>query len=353
MEQNTCEKDLRESVSNEGEVQIILEEKNKSKSFSIKDFYNRSIKKHMTPLAAILLVIVLVLTSVLFIQGGSVRMLKKDLNNANMLHRAVYDKSQKIELAGESDRIHTYNIAYGDVCIPAIEGVPKSTYKDEDFITDENGFKQYYIDGELCSYVGVDVSEHNGYIDWQKVRDAGVDFAMLRIGGRGWGEAGVLYGDSMFWENLRGAKAAGLMVGAYFYSQAISAEEAKEEAEFVLEILDGESLDYPIAFDWETVEGGVGARTDNLSPDILTECARAFCDRIKYAGYTPCLYTGATLAYYKYDLGVLSDIDIWYAFYNDTPGLYYNYMIWQYASDGRVSGISGDVDLNICFKNYK
>lgn len=341
MEQNINEKDIEVSVPQETE------------NTRDKTDFKKAVRKYMTPLSAGLLVLALVLSAVLFIQGGTVRKLKKDLNMEKALHRAVYDKSQKIELAGESDRIYTYNSAYGDVCIPAIEGVPKSTYKEENFVTDENGYKQYYIDGELCSYTGVDVSEYNGSIDWQKVRASGVDFAILRIGGRGWGEAGVLYSDSMFWENLSGAKDAGLMVGVYFYSQAITPEEAEEEAEYVLEILEGESLDYPVVFDWEVVEGGVGARTDNLSPDILTQCARTFCDRIKEAGYTPCLYTGSTLAYYKYDLGVLSDIDIWYAFYNDTPGLYYNYMMWQYASDGNVEGISGNVDLNICFKNYK
>lgn len=353
MEQNICEKDFVEETAGQAETQLASEEKNKNDAPIIKVNKKRKISKYLNPLGAVLLIIVLVLSAVLFIQGGSVRKLKKELSKANALHQAVYDKSQKIELAGKSDRINTYNIAYGDVRIPAIENVPKSTYKDENFFTNEKGFKEYYIDGELCSYVGVDVSEYNGYIDWQAVKNDGVDFAILRIGGRGWGQAGVLYEDSMFFENLRGAKDAGLMVGVYFYSQAITPQEAEEEAQFVLGMLDGESLDYPVVFDWEVVEGDVDARTDNLDPEVLTQCARAFCDKIKEAGYTPCLYTGSTLAYYKYDLGQLSDVDIWYAYYNDTPGLYYNYMMWQYASDGKVSGINGDVDLNICFKNYK
>ena len=311
-----------------------------------------NIRKGINPVSIILFLVVILLSVALIFQTIGAGRLRKDLDKANMLHKAVYNDVQKIEVAGPTDRIYTYNYAYGNVAIPAIEGVAKSTYKYENFTTNDEGYKEYYIDGELRSYVGVDVSEHNGSIDWDQVRESGVSFAMLRIGGRGWGSEGVMYEDSMFKENLQGAKDAGLMVGAYFFSQAITPEEAVQEAEYVLSILDNESLDYPIAFDWETVEN-VGARTDDITPDTLTACARAFCDRISVEGYKPCLYVGTALAYYKYDLGELSDLDVWYAYYNDTPTLYYNYMIWQYASDGKVDGISGDVDLNICFKNYK
>ncbi len=297
------------------------------------------------PAVAVLLAVVLVLTCVLCIMGGK-------LQERNKIHRAIYDKSQKIELAGETDRVPLTNYGLGDIAIPAIEGVPVSTYKDENFRTDSKGYKYYYEDGELCSYVGIDVSGHNGDIDWQAVKDSGVDFVMLRIGGRGYGEEGSLYDDTYFKKNLRGAKSAGLMVGAYFFSQAVTPQEAEEEAEYAISLLGGASLDYPLAFDWEIIEGAE-ARTDNISPQTLTSCARAFCDRVKKSGYIPALYTGSQLAYYKYDLGQLSDIDIWYAFYNDTPALYYNYTIWQYSCTGLVEGIEGSVDLNICFKNYK
>ncbi|MBQ8000946.1 MAG: glycoside hydrolase family 25 protein [Ruminococcus sp.] len=304
------------------------------------------IKLWFNPAVAVLLVITLVLTGAVCVMSGK-------LSEHSKIHRAIYDKSQTIQVAGETDRIPLTNYGLGDIAIPAIEGVPLSTYKDENFVTDDKGFKHYYQDGELCSYVGIDVSAYNGDIDWQAVKASGVDFVMLRIGGRGYGAEGVMYEDSYFKSNLRGAKAAGLMVGAYFFSQAVSAQEAVEEAEYALSLIGRVSLDYPVAFDWEIMEGVDEARTENISPQTLTDCARVFCDRIKKAGYTPALYTGSQLAYYKYDLGQLSDIDIWYAFYNDTPALYYNYMIWQYSCTGQVSGIQGDVDLNICFKNYK
>lgn len=321
-----------------------------------KNFFEDKLKRftvYLNPVTALMLCLIMIMSVVLVIVGISLFGLSSELDELRSSHRGVYNNSQSVVLSGESERIYTYNYAYGDVAIPAIPGVPKSMYKNENFQTDSNGFKYYYQDSELCSYVGVDVSEHNGSIDWNRVKDAGVDFVMLRIGGRGWGQEGIMYRDSSFSENLREAKEAGLMVGAYFFSQAITEEEAVEEAQYAIDILNGESLDYPLAFDWETIEGAESARTDNISPDTLTLCARAFCDTVKEANYIPCLYTGSTLAYYKYDLAQLADIDIWYAFYDDTPGLYYNYMIWQYSATGKVDGISGDVDLNICFKNYK
>lgn len=316
-----------------------------------KSFFGR-IRRCINPVVAVLLVAVIALSVSLVIVATSVGRLSGKIDNMNNQNRGIYNKNTQVALAGESDRIYTYNSAYGDVAIPAISGVPVSVYKEENFREDSNGFKYYYEDGNLRSYVGVDVSEHNGEIDWQRVKDAGVDFAMLRIGGRGWGQEGVMYADSLFLENLRAARQAGIKVGAYFFSQAVTEEEAAAEAEYSISLLQGEALDYPLAFDWENIEGVTGARTENISPDVLTKCARAFCDRVKEEGYTPCLYTGSALAYYKYDLAQLCDIDLWYAFYSDTPGLYYNYMMWQYTASGTVDGISGSVDLNICFKDY-
>lgn len=303
-------------------------------------------REQITPLSLALLAVVLILSIVLSVVSTR-------LSGMESVHRAVYDKSQKIETASAADRIPLHNNALGDIAIPAIEGVPVSKYKDENFTVDDRGFRYYYEDSELLSYVGIDVSVHNGDIDWQAVKADGVDFVMLRIGGRGYGAEGVLYEDESLLSNLRGARAAGLWVGAYFFSQATTAEEAEEEAEYAVSLLHGEKLDFPLAFDWEIVESYDSTRVDNVDPRTLTDCARAFCDKVEKKGYIPMLYTGTSLAYYKYDLAQLADIDIWYASYSDSPDMYYNYMMWQYSSTGRVDGIDGDVDLNICFKNYK
>lgn len=335
----------REVLTEEKEVMTPLYTNPEKPDKKQKKKHSGLFRSWFNPMVAVLLALSLVLLTVVCVQGSKLR-------NHKEIHRAIYDMSQEVSVAGKTDRVPLSQYGLGDTAIPAIEGVPVCLYKDENFRTDENGYMYYYEDEELCSYMGVDVSDFNGYIDWQAVKDSGVDFAMLRIGGRGYGEEGTLYDDTYFRTNLHNAKQAGLDVGAYFFSQAITAEEAKEEAEYAISLLRGASLDYPLAFDWEFIEGDT-ARTDNISPDMLTACARAFCDEVKRAGYIPALYTGSSLAYYKYDLGQLSDIDIWYAFFNDTPDFYYNYTIWQYSCTGAVDGIEGNVDLNICFKNYK
>ena len=270
----------------------------------------------------------------------------------NSLHKAVYDQSSELTLTQDGDKVDFYNVDVGPAAIPAWEGVPICTYKEENFLTDSKGLKYYYEDGELASYAGIDVSTYNGDIDFDAVKNFGIDFVIVRLGGRGYGEEGVLFEDDYAIENLRRAKAAGLMVGAYFFSQAITPEEAEEEANFCLDILDGFYLDYPLVFDWEQIDSAENPRTNDIDPDILTDCAVAFCHTVKKAGYIPCLYTDSKKAYMKFDLSKLSDVDIWYAFYNDSPDMYYNYMMWQYSCTGQVDGIEGDVDLNICFKNY-
>lgn len=303
-------------------------------------------------LTAILLAVILILSAVSLVQSIRVSNLSAQVYNIENVHRAIYDKSQSIEIAGPADRIKLSDFGLGEIMIPALEGVPVSKYKHENFREDSKGYKYYYEDGELCSYVGIDVSGHNGTIDWNKVKASGIDFVMFRIGGRGYGQEGVLYSEPSLVSDIRAAKKAGLDVGGYFFSQAISAAEAREEAEYAVSLLRGERLSYPLAFDWEVIDYDT-ARTDDIAPQTLTDCARAFCDTVKEEGYIPCLYTGVSLAYYKYDLSQLSDVDIWYASYSDTPDLYYNYMMWQYSCTGSVDGIEGEVDLNICFKNYK
>ena len=298
------------------------------------------------------IIILSVLLAIIIALSGAVLVMALKWNSNEKLHRAIYDKSQKITLAEGGEMISLYNMSMGDIQIPAIEGVPKSIYSNDNFVDAGDGFKYYYENSELCSYVGIDVSVHNGDIDWEKVAKSGVDFVMIRMGGRGYGIEGNIFADDNFEKNLKEAKKAGLWVGAYFFSQATNEKEAIEEAEFCIEMLKGEELDYPLAFDWEIVTAEGGTRCDNVDPRELTKAARAFCDKVKEEGYTPMLYSGSKVIYYKYNMAELSDIDVWYASYNDTPDLFYNYTMWQYSPSGRVEGVAGEVDLNICMKNY-
>lgn len=205
----------------------------------------------------------------------------------------------------------------------------------------------YAVDGQVSSLAGIDVSEHQGRIDWQAVADDGIDFAIIRVGRRGAAE-GEVREDERFAENMDGARRAGLDVGTYFFSQAVNEEEAVEEADFVLSRLRGHELAYPVVYDHEPVEG-VDGRADDLSVEQMTANAKAFCDRIAQAGYAAMVYGNANdLA--RYSLKELSGYGIWFAEYGSTiPSRLGRFSIWQYTNEGQVAGISGAVDLNIRF----
>ena len=212
-----------------------------------------------------------------------------------------------------------------------------------------------YDDGYLTcvsgnSWLGVDVSEYQGIIDWEQVAQSPVQFAMVRLGFRAWGSKGELHTDTYWLENLQGAKAAGLHVGVYFFSQAITVEEAVEEAQFVLQLLDGAQLDLPIVFDWETISAN-DARTNGMSRTILNACALAFCQEIAAAGYTPMVYFNQDMAKRMYDLQTIQDAGygFWLAMYTDSMTYPYQLDMWQYTSGGTVPGIKTNVDINLYF----
>ena len=212
----------------------------------------------------------------------------------------------------------------------------------------------YYLGKEITPTYGIDVSTHQGKIDWQAVAADGIEFAIIRLGYRGYGAAGTLNMDARFVENIEGALAAGLKVGVYFFSQAITVEEAIEEANFVLTALEPyrSQITLPVVFDWEDI-GTTSARTYKLDNAILNACALAFCGQIQAAGYHPMIYFYPNLGAKRYDLDLISQYPFWYCYYNGTyPNLERPFRIWQYSSTGRVAGIEGDVDLNICFWPY-
>ena len=203
----------------------------------------------------------------------------------------------------------------------------------------------YYEDGVLRSDLGVDVSSHQGAIDWPAVAADGVDFAIVRAGNRGYTE-GALYADERFAENVDGAKAAGLATGVYFFSQAVSVEEAREEAEFVLRLLAGRYLALPVAYDHEPVADGAG-RANNVDRETLTACARAFCERLEQGGYETMIY-GNSGDMARYDRADLGGRPVWFAEYDAAePHAQFDFAIWQYTNGGSVAGIDTAVDLNL------
>ncbi len=218
-----------------------------------------------------------------------------------------------------------------------------------DNLKNENGRMVYYEDKQQVSVTGIDVSDLQGDIDWYAVKSDGIDFAMLRCGRRGQTEGG-LYTDSKFFQNVTGATQAGLPFGVYFYSQATNEDEAREEAEYVLNLINGTGVLYPVVYDQENVSSGE-ARANGLSSEQLTKNAQTFCDTVENAGYTPMIYGN------QYDLSRLSvsklECSVWYAEYDceHPTSTFHDLIMWQYSHTGTVSGVSTQVDLNILFPN--
>ena len=224
------------------------------------------------------------------------------------------------------------------------EEIPENTYDPSCFYMD-GGFLRYESD-TITSQVGIDVSAHQQEIDWQRVAESGVQFAILRVGYRGYTE-GAIQEDTYFEQNLEGAIDAGLDVGVYFFSQAIDEQEAREEARFVLDKISGYLLAFPVFFDWEKIEAD--ARSDEMDLATLTAVTDAFCSAITQAGYSAGLYFNQQLGYEELHLPSLQTYTFWLAEYNDTPSFAYHFDLWQYSASGTVDGIEGDVDLNLAF----
>ncbi len=216
-------------------------------------------------------------------------------------------------------------------------------YKDKAFIK--------YSEGDRVSKTGVDVSYAQKEINWPKVKAAGVDYAMVRAGFRGY-ESGKLNIDEYFQKNMTGAQNAGLETGVYFFSQATTSAEAEEEAHFVLDLIKDYSITCPVAYDWEPVTHD-DARTDDLAGEELCECALTFCRTIEENGYKPIIYASLNLLrdqFDKYDMEVISEYPLWLAEYKDYPEFPYKFVMWQYTDEGRVDGINYDTDLNLYYE---
>lgn len=234
-------------------------------------------------------------------------------------------------------------ITYSSYTVDVLEDVPVFAYDPGSFAM-ENG-RMTCSDPAVRLVHGIDVSSHQGLIDWQAVAGDGVEFAILRAAYRGY-TVGSLNKDTTFDFNAYQADKAGLQVGAYIFSQAITVEEALEEAEFLLDILEGKNITGPVVFDWEVI-GTKDARTYGLDTETLCAAANAFCRRIAQAGYTPMVYFNPYAGYVKYDLSEILEYDFWFAQYKSQPDFYYNFQMWQYTSSGKVDGVTGNVDLDV------
>lgn len=246
------------------------------------------------------------------------------------------------------------NLIYYDektyVFAPILDAVKKHTLKAENFRKNESGEMEYVENGEVTSHKGIDVSKYQGEIAWDKVRADGVEYAFVRLGFRGY-ESGEILLDEYYEDNMRGAGAAGVKAGVYFFTQAVTVEEAKEEAAFVIENLADFDVPYPVVFDVEMITGGSG-RANKLTQQERTDITIAFCEAVKAAGYTPMIYGNVKCFTKMLDMTRLEGYEKWYAFYDDYMYLPYDVSIWQYTEKGKVDGIKGGVDMNIAYKAW-
>ena len=219
-------------------------------------------------------------------------------------------------------------------------------YNDYDtscFYYDDNG-RLHYEDENYSSATVMDVSYAQGVIDWDTVKDQGIDMVMIRLGFRGY-NSGINTLDEFYERNVEGARKAGIKMGVYFFSQAVSTEEAIEEADFVLKNIKGKHIEGPVAFDMEPISNA--DRITHLTSEEKTQIADAFMKRIQKKGYDVLLYGNPKWLGSSLWLSRLTDYDVWLAHYTDFTQWPYAYVMWQYTSTGHVPGVTGNVDLSV------
>ncbi|MDD6102175.1 MAG: glycoside hydrolase family 25 protein [Clostridiales bacterium] len=238
----------------------------------------------------------------------------------------------------------------GKYAFPLYDKLSLSTLDKSHFIRDEaTGYIKY--SGNESAQAGIDISKYQGKADWVKIKAAGFSFGFIRGGYRGYSKGNIVE-DEYALINLKGAKAAGVNAGVYFFTQAINVKEAEEEAVFSVNLMKKAGYDKGvIVFDTESYDDVAEARGNKISREERTKIAVAFAKKVKDLGYTPVIYVNTRWAYLGVDLNELSDYDIWYACYGTEMLLPYDFAIWQYSDKGVVDGVSGNADLNIMFKD--
>ncbi len=228
--------------------------------------------------------------------------------------------------------------------------IPKNELVPENFKMVSGNRLTYSQSGRNVSHFGIDVSKYNGTVSWNSVKKDGVEYALLRVGSRGYSTGNILL-DESFQQNLRGCRENGIDVGVYFFSQAINTNEAIEEANYCVASLSGNAIRYPVIFDSEEILND-SYRTENLTPAELTSIFKAFADVVKAYGYTPMFAGTKEQLVKRVDLQSMNGYDIWLLDTGEKTEYPYRYCIRQYSDKGRVKGINGEVNLDICLISY-
>ncbi len=239
-------------------------------------------------------------------------------------------------------------VPYSDrtIWITPKEDAALNTLKESDFSVGDDGIR--YVGTDRKALYGIDVSSHQGDIDWRKVKASGIDFVYIRAGYRGYTE-GLLHNDSRFYQNIRGARNAGLRIGVYFFSQAINLDEVEKEAEYFKNLIEDykDDITLPVIYDWEVMDYR-DSRTKFIKISKVTDFARLFCSMMEEEGYETGLYFNRHDGY-DFDLGKIQDLTMWFAGLQNYPNFYYRVDMWQYTFSGHVDGVPGDVDMDMLF----
>lgn len=268
-------------------------------------------------------------------------------NSGNQKEETVTEDKKEVDVNANKTKI--INEKGKEEWLTILPYLKKNTYDYEGLVFNDPIMK-YFKESQKASYMGVDVSKYQTIVDYNKLKKAGVEFVMVRLGARGYG-SGKLVLDDYFKDNMNGAIGSGLEVGVYFFSQAVTEEEAVEEANMVIENLKEFTVNYPVAFDMEIVADDT-QRIALLNKEQRTKIATAFLDKIKEAGYKPMLYGDKEWLLAKVDLALLEQYDIWLSQESDVPDFPYRFAMWQYSTQGSIDGIAGKADLNISFIDY-
>lgn len=231
-----------------------------------------------------------------------------------------------------------------------VSQVPRNDYVTSNFYIDDDSDFMYYhnSNGERISKIAIDISAYQTDLNWEAIKAAGVDVAMVRLGYRGYSN-GKLVQDKMFEEHVNAALEAGLQVGVYFFTQGLNAEEGEQEARFVLDAISGYDIRGPIVIDTEKLEAD-GARTLEMNADARTDVVVSFCDTVINAGHIAMIYSNRNWYVQSLDMTRLGAYKLWVAHYTNEPDFPYNYGGWQYTDQGNIPGLDCNVDLNVWFE---
>lgn len=227
--------------------------------------------------------------------------------------------------------------------------VPRHNLDMENFVTGDDGYLHYSSEDIPDTKVGIDVSSYQGDIDWKAVADSkNIDFAMVRVGYRGYGSEGKLDTDSKYEDNLKGAQENKVPMGVYFFTEATNYDEGVEEANYVLSLIEDYNVTYPVVIDTEYVNDS-NARANDISNSDRTDAIVGFCETIKESGHTPMIYASRNWFVQNMDIDRLGEYELWVAQYANVPYFPYKFTGWQYTYEGSVPGIEAPVDINVWF----